>query len=167
MSLALQGVAHGFSGNRTAMDISTEQARATGSDSGTVNMITLGNGLALYHLGEGQVREALDALDRAMEVLRAAGSEAHPFPGRWAVSYTHLDVYKRQAPKGHSGGVGRATRSARERRCATLDQCPGPRGSHGFQCVEQSVERHGGDTDGGVADAIGNDQGAGMEEGAA
>jgi len=91
MSLALQGVAHGFSGNRTAMDISTEQARATGSDSGTVNMITLGNGLALYHLGEGQVREALDALDRAMEVLRAAGSEAHPFPGRWALLRTVVD----------------------------------------------------------------------------
>ena len=91
MSLALQGVAHGLSGNRAAMEEAAVAARATGSDRDTVEMITLGNGLALYHLGEGQIRNALAALDAAMEVLRAAGGGAHPFPGRWALLRTVVD----------------------------------------------------------------------------
>jgi DNA-binding CsgD family transcriptional regulator/tetratricopeptide (TPR) repeat protein len=91
MSLALQAVAHGFSGNRMAMEAAAAEARATEGDSDTVNMCTLANGLALYYLGEGQVPEALDALDRAMEVLRAAGGGAHEFPGRWALLRTVAD----------------------------------------------------------------------------
>jgi tetratricopeptide (TPR) repeat protein len=91
MSLALQSVAHAFSGNRSAMEAAAAAARATGSDQDTVNMITLGNGLALYHLGEGQIDEALGALDAAMVALRAVGGGAHPFPGRWALLRTVLD----------------------------------------------------------------------------
>jgi DNA-binding CsgD family transcriptional regulator len=91
MSVALRAVAHGFSGNRPAMEAAATEARATQGDSDTVNMITLGNGVAMYHLGEGQVPEAIDALDRAMEVLRAAGGGAHPFPGRWALLRTVAD----------------------------------------------------------------------------
>jgi len=87
VSLALQAVAHGFSGNRAAMDALAAQARATGEDRDTVEMITLANGVALYHLGEGQLPEALDAMDRAMDVLRATGG-AHEFPGRWALLRT-------------------------------------------------------------------------------
>jgi tetratricopeptide (TPR) repeat protein len=91
MSLALQGVAYGFSGNRTAMEAAAAAARGTGGDRETVEMITLGNGVALYHLGEGEVAEALAALDGAMEVLRTAGGGAHPFPGRWALLRTVVD----------------------------------------------------------------------------
>lgn len=86
-SLALQAVAHGFSGNRTAMMALAAQARATGSDRDTVEMITLANGIALYHLGEGQLPEALDALDRAVDVLRAA-RVPQDWTGRWALLRT-------------------------------------------------------------------------------
>jgi DNA-binding CsgD family transcriptional regulator/tetratricopeptide (TPR) repeat protein len=91
MSLALQSVAHGFSGNRTAMEAAATEARATGGDSDTVNMVMLGNGVAVYHLGQGDVPEAIGALDRAMEVLRAAAGGAHPFPGRRALLRTVAD----------------------------------------------------------------------------
>jgi DNA-binding CsgD family transcriptional regulator/tetratricopeptide (TPR) repeat protein len=91
MSVALRAVAHGFSGNRSAMEAAATEAAATQGDNDTVRMITLGNGVALYHLGEGQMPEAIDALDRAMEVLRAAGGGAHPFPGRWALLRTVAD----------------------------------------------------------------------------
>jgi DNA-binding CsgD family transcriptional regulator/tetratricopeptide (TPR) repeat protein len=91
MSLALQAVAHGFSGNQAAMDTAAGAARATGDDRDTVAMVTQGNGAALFHLGAEQVPEALDALDRAMDVLRAAGGGAHEFPGRWALLRTVVD----------------------------------------------------------------------------
>jgi hypothetical protein len=84
-------VAHGFSGNRAEMEIFAAQARAIDGNRDTVEMITLANGVALYHLGEGQLPEALDALDRAMDVLRAAGG-ARDFPGRWALLRTVTDA---------------------------------------------------------------------------
>ena len=95
-SLALQAVAHGFSGNRTAMEAAAAQARALDGDRDTVEMITLANGVALYHLGEGQLPEAVDAMDRAMDVLRAAGG-ARDFPGRWALLRTVTDAGGAQA----------------------------------------------------------------------
>src|SRR5262249_6535066 len=95
-SLALQAVAHGFSGNRTAMEAAAAQARAVDWDRDTVEMTTLANGVALYHLGEGRLREALDAMDRAMDVMRAAGG-AHDFPGRWALLRTVTDAGGEQA----------------------------------------------------------------------
>src|SRR5215472_3131808 len=95
-SLALQAVAHGLCGNRTAMETVAAQARAIDGDHDTVEMITLANGAALYHLGEGQLPEALDALDRAMDVLRAAGG-AHDWPGRWALLRTVTDADGAQA----------------------------------------------------------------------
>jgi DNA-binding CsgD family transcriptional regulator len=95
-SLALQAVAHGFSGNRTAMETYAAQARATGGDRDTVEMITLANGVALYHLGEGQLPEAVDAMDRAMDVLRAVGG-GRDFPGRWALLRTVADADGAQA----------------------------------------------------------------------
>ena len=91
MSITLQGVAHGFAGNRTAMEADFARVRASEGDRNTVEMITLGNGIALYELGEGHIREALVVLDAAMEVLRAAGGGAHPFAGRWALVRTVLD----------------------------------------------------------------------------
>ena len=96
MCLALQAVAHGFSGNRTAMETAAAQARVTGGDRDTVKMTTLANGVALYHLGEGQLPEAVDAMDRAMDVLRAVGG-AHDFPGRWALLRTVADMEGTQA----------------------------------------------------------------------
>src|SRR5262249_51522036 len=90
-SLALQAGAHGLSGNRTAMETLAAQARAIDGDRDTVEMTTLANGLALYHLGEGQLPEARDAMDRAMEVLRGVGG-AHDFPGRWALLRTVTDA---------------------------------------------------------------------------
>jgi DNA-binding CsgD family transcriptional regulator/tetratricopeptide (TPR) repeat protein len=87
MSIALQAVAHGISGNRTAMEAAAAQAHATEGDHDTVEMITLANGAALYYLGEEQLPEALDALDRAMDVLRAVGG-ARDFAGRWALLRT-------------------------------------------------------------------------------
>ncbi len=91
MSLALQAVAHGFSGNHAAMEAFAAQARATEGDRETVEMSMLANGVALYHLGEGQVPEAVAALDRAMDVLRAVGG-ARDFPGRWALLRTVTDA---------------------------------------------------------------------------
>jgi DNA-binding CsgD family transcriptional regulator/tetratricopeptide (TPR) repeat protein len=87
MSLALQAVVHGISGNRTAMEVTAAQARATEGDRDTVEMHLLANGAALYLLGEGRLPEALDAMDRAMDVLRAAGG-GRDFPGRWALLRT-------------------------------------------------------------------------------
>src|SRR5215472_10860082 len=91
MSLALQAVAHGFSGNRAAMEAAAARARATEGDGDTGKMITLANGVALYHLGEGRLAEAMDSLDRAMEVLRVAGG-GHDFAGRWALLRTVTDA---------------------------------------------------------------------------
>jgi DNA-binding CsgD family transcriptional regulator/tetratricopeptide (TPR) repeat protein len=91
MSLALQAIAHGFSGNRVAMEALAAHARATEGDADTVNMHLLANGVALYHLGEGQHSDALAALDGAMEVLRVAGG-ARDFPGRWALLRTVTDL---------------------------------------------------------------------------
>ena len=95
-SLALQAVAHGISGNRAAMETLASQARGIDGDRDTVEMITLANGLALYYLGEGQLPRALEAMDRAMDVLRAVGG-AHDFPGRWALLRTVLDADGEQA----------------------------------------------------------------------
>jgi DNA-binding CsgD family transcriptional regulator/tetratricopeptide (TPR) repeat protein len=92
MSLALQAVAHGFSGDRKAMEAAAAAARMTGGDRDTVEMVTLANGVGLYLIAEGQASEALDALDAAMAVLRSAGGGAHDFPGRWALLRTIIDV---------------------------------------------------------------------------
>jgi DNA-binding CsgD family transcriptional regulator len=91
LSLALQGVAYGFSGNRTAMQERAAAARGIGGDRDTVELVTLSNGVSLCHLGEGNVAEALAALDGAMELLRAVVGGAHPFPGRWALLRTAVD----------------------------------------------------------------------------
>jgi tetratricopeptide (TPR) repeat protein len=95
-SLALQAVVHGFSGNRAAMEALAAQARAVGGDRDTVEMITLANGLALYHLGEGRLPEALEALDRAAEVLRVVGIP-QDWTGRWALLRTVVDADGAQA----------------------------------------------------------------------
>ncbi len=95
-SLALQAVAHGFSGNRTAMEAFAARARASDGDRDTVEMITQANGVALYHLGEGRLPQALDALDRAVDVLRAAGV-AQDWTGRWALLRTVADADGTQA----------------------------------------------------------------------
>jgi DNA-binding CsgD family transcriptional regulator/tetratricopeptide (TPR) repeat protein len=96
MSLTLQAVVHGISGNRTAMEATAAQARATEGDRDTVEMHLLANGAALYHLGEGRLPDALDAMDRAMDVLRAAGG-GRDFPGRWALLRTVTDTDGMQA----------------------------------------------------------------------
>src|SRR5712691_320024 len=63
------------------MEAAAAQARAIDGDRDTVEMSTLANGVALYHLGEGRLPEALDAMDRAMDVLRAVGG-AHDLDGQ-------------------------------------------------------------------------------------
>jgi DNA-binding CsgD family transcriptional regulator len=95
-SVALQAAAHGFSGNCTAMEAFAAQARAIDGDRDTVELIMLANGVALYHLGEGQLPEALNALDRAVDVLRAAGG-AQDWTGRWALLRTVADADGTQA----------------------------------------------------------------------
>ncbi|HXT89463.1 MAG TPA: LuxR C-terminal-related transcriptional regulator, partial [Trebonia sp.] len=95
-SLALQAVAHGFSGNRAAMEAAAARARAVDGDGATVEMTTLGNGTALYHLGEGRLPEALEALDRAVDVLRAAPGP-QDWTGRWALLRTIAGVDGAQA----------------------------------------------------------------------
>jgi DNA-binding CsgD family transcriptional regulator/tetratricopeptide (TPR) repeat protein len=87
-SLALQAVAHGFSGNWAAMEEKAAAARKTRSDRDTVEINILGSAVALYHLGNGQLDEALVALDGAMEILRRAGGGVRVFPGRWALLRT-------------------------------------------------------------------------------
>ena len=97
MSLALQAVAHGIAGNRTAMDDAIAAARATEGDCDTAQMIALANGVALYHLGNGQLFEAIDAMDSAMELLGAVVGGPHDFPGRWALMRTVADDSGEQA----------------------------------------------------------------------
>jgi DNA-binding CsgD family transcriptional regulator len=88
LSVALQAVAHGVAGDQAAMEAAATAAREMRADRDTVDLTIFGNGVAIYHLGEGQVPEALGALDQAMDVLRAAGGGPHPFPGRWALLRT-------------------------------------------------------------------------------
>jgi DNA-binding CsgD family transcriptional regulator len=96
MSLGLQAVAHGLSGDRAAMEAAAAHARTTEGDRDFVEMIMLANGFAQYHIGEGQLPEALDALDRAMELLRTTGG-ARDFPGRWALLRTTTGTNGAQA----------------------------------------------------------------------
>lgn len=91
MSLALQAVAYGLSGDRKAMDAATASARAIGRDAHTVEAVTLANGAGLYHLAQGHASEAVAALDAAMEVVRSTPGGAYDFPGRWALLRTVLD----------------------------------------------------------------------------
>jgi DNA-binding CsgD family transcriptional regulator len=91
MSLALQAVAHGVAGDQVAMEGAAAAAREMRGDRDTVDMVVFGNGVAVCHLGAGRMPEALDALDRAMNVLREAGGGAHPFAGRWALLRTIAD----------------------------------------------------------------------------
>ncbi len=95
-SLALQAVAHGFSGDRAAMEAAAARARAVDGDRATVEMTTLANGTALDHLGEGRLPEALEALDRAVDVLRAAPAP-QDWTGRWALLRTIADADGAQA----------------------------------------------------------------------
>jgi DNA-binding CsgD family transcriptional regulator len=91
MSLAQQAVGHGIGGNRPAMEAVAEEAYALKSDVNTVNIVIWSNGVATYHIGEGQLHEALDALERSMEVFRD-WEGTFPFPGRWALLRTVLDI---------------------------------------------------------------------------
>jgi DNA-binding CsgD family transcriptional regulator len=88
MSIALQAVASGISGHRTAMEGAVAALRQSEGDRNTARMVALGNGVALFHVGDGQLPEAIDAMDGAMELLRAAGGGAYDFPGRWALLRT-------------------------------------------------------------------------------
>ena len=88
MSIALQAVAHGISGQRTGMEDAIAAVRQTEGDRHTARMIALANGVALFHVGGGQLPEAIDAMDDAMELLRTAGGGAYDFPGRWALLRT-------------------------------------------------------------------------------
>ena len=80
MSLALQAVAHGIASNRTAMEDAVAAVRETEGDRDTAQMIALANGVALYHLGNGQLFEAIDAMDSAMELLGAGSVAPTTFP---------------------------------------------------------------------------------------
>jgi DNA-binding CsgD family transcriptional regulator len=91
MSLGLQAVAHGLLGDQEAMEATADAARATKGDVVTLEIVLHGNAFGLYHLGRGDLEEALRSLDRCMEVLRATGGSAHPFPGRWALLHTVLN----------------------------------------------------------------------------
>ena len=91
MSLALQAVAHGISGNRRAMDDAIAAMRDSAGDRDTAQMIALANGVSICHLGDGQLPEAIDAMDSAMGLLRSASGGARDFPGRWALMRTVAD----------------------------------------------------------------------------
>jgi len=95
-SLALQAVAYGFSGDRAAMEAAAARARAVDGDRAIVEMVTLANGAALYHLGEGRLLDAVEALDRAVDVLRAA-RVPQDWTGRWALLRTVADADGAQA----------------------------------------------------------------------
>ena len=92
MSLALQAVAHGISGNRKAMHDAIGAVSETAGDRDAALMIALANGAALFHLGDGKLSESVDAMDRAIELLRRSGGGAYDFPGRWALLRTVADV---------------------------------------------------------------------------
>ena len=97
MSLALQAVAHGIAGNRPAMENAVAAVHEIEGDRDTAQMIALANGVALYHLGNGQLFEAIDAMDCAMELLGAVVGGPHDFPGRWALMRTVADDGGEQA----------------------------------------------------------------------
>ncbi|HTT92824.1 MAG TPA: LuxR C-terminal-related transcriptional regulator, partial [Acidimicrobiales bacterium] len=91
MSLALQAVAHGISGNRRAMNEAIAAMRDSAGDRDTAQMIAMANGVSICHLGDGQLPEAIDAMDSAMGLLRSASGGARDFPGRWALMRTVAD----------------------------------------------------------------------------
>lgn len=92
MSLALQAVAHGVSGDRRAMMDAIAVMRESEGDRDTAQMIALANGVSLCHLGDGQLPEAIDAMEGAMALLRSASGGARDFPGRWALMRTVADA---------------------------------------------------------------------------
>ena len=81
MSLALQAVAHGLAGNRTAMEAAAAAARATGGDTATVEMIMLGNGIAVYHLGQGQLPTSRRRPGRGHGCAHEPRAVGAPVPG--------------------------------------------------------------------------------------
>lgn len=91
MSLALQAVAHGVSGDRAAMEEAIGAVHEAEGERHAAQMIALANGAALYYLGAGQLPEAVGAMDEAMALLRAGGGGAYDFPGRWALLRTVAD----------------------------------------------------------------------------
>ena len=91
MSLALQAVAHGISGNRRAMNEAIAAMRDSAGDRDTAQMIAMANGVSICHLGDGHLPEAIDAMDSAMGLLRSASGGARDFPGRWALMRTVAD----------------------------------------------------------------------------
>lgn len=88
MSLALQGVAHGISGDRAAMERAVAAMHEAEGDHDTARMIVLANGVALDHLGNGRLLEAVSAMDAAMELLGTVVGGPYDFPGRWALMRT-------------------------------------------------------------------------------
>lgn len=91
MSIALQAVAHGVSGNRRAMMDALSAIGECDGDRLTAQMIALANGVVLCHLGDGQLPDAIAAMDEAMGLLRTASGGARDFPGRWALMRTVAD----------------------------------------------------------------------------
>ncbi|MGH9044707.1 MAG: response regulator transcription factor, partial [Acidimicrobiales bacterium] len=91
MSLALQAAAHGISGNRAAMDDAIAAVGRSQGDRQTAQMVALANGVAPCHVGDGQLGEAIETMDGAMDLLRAAGGGPYDFPGRWALLRTVVD----------------------------------------------------------------------------
>jgi DNA-binding CsgD family transcriptional regulator/tetratricopeptide (TPR) repeat protein len=91
MSLALRAVAHGIAGERPAMDRALEAIANADGDQHTARMVAQANGVALYYLGQGDLSRAIDAMDGAMQALRAAGGGAYDFPGRWTLLRTIAD----------------------------------------------------------------------------
>ncbi len=107
MSLALQAVAHGISGDRTATMDTIAALGETEGDRDTAHMIALANAL-LYHLGEGQLPQAIDAMDDAMRCSgpRVAAPTTLPAAGRCCEpSPTTVAEKRRGRNAGHSSST--------------------------------------------------------------
>jgi DNA-binding CsgD family transcriptional regulator len=91
MSLAQQAMAFARVGHRARMDEAAKAARATGQDAYNVDISLWGNAYAIFHLGQGDLAGAADALDRSLAGIREFPGGAFPFPGLWALVRTVLD----------------------------------------------------------------------------
>ena len=83
-SLAYQGIAHGLACRRGPMEAALKQAVRRGADLG-VEAIAWGDGRSMCSLLSEDRGRAIDEIERAVELGRAAGESGPPYWGMWAL----------------------------------------------------------------------------------
>jgi ATP/maltotriose-dependent transcriptional regulator MalT len=87
---------HAHAGRRFEMEEAAADALAIGEDRDDVE-VTVWSATGVFHVVDGDLWAAVEALDRAMEALRRSPAAMRPFPGLWALVRTVLDDGGREA----------------------------------------------------------------------